>query len=440
MGPLAQRTTRPLVFSVTLHSPTPTTHPSKPLTSAPRMPFNSKYYFTPNLLHFLSLKNSLSPLPPLRLLLSKHNKTHPLTSPLSLSQSIPAMDSQTPCRLVLCGKSSAEKELAKSIKDSKALKLPDNAELEIVLHSDTETPIEENYFRCDSFLSSLSTTRFGRFLIWSPRLPSTHDVVSHNFCELPVGTVCVADVQFKGRGRSQNMWESPRGCLMFSFTIQMEDGRVVPLVQWSASMMVLMMILHGFPVYLTSGFKKPREFCFLHISKPAFVENALRLEEIFSTEFPLGFQPLEQLYYQAWLHRGCFPGSSGGLSASLAVEAAWNGQRVIVQEKDDNQLVENVVTVQGLTSSGYLLAVGEDGQMCELHPDGNRGKDVGENDKGLPLGLFCDGGEYSAPSIGCASQNKPIDYGYYTDCPTIAGIFGHISYLMLRTYHDPSIK
>lgn len=28
------------------------------------------------------------------------------------------------------------------------------------------------------------------------------------------------------------MWESPRGCLMFSFTIQMEDGRVVPLVQY----------------------------------------------------------------------------------------------------------------------------------------------------------------------------------------------------------------
>ena len=28
--------------------------------------------------------------------------------------------------------------------------------------------------------------------------------------------------------------------------------------------------------------------------------------------------------------------------------------------------------LQGLTTSGYLLAVGDDGQMCELHPDGNR--------------------------------------------------------------------
>jgi cytochrome b6 len=30
--------------------------------------------------------------------------------------------------------------------------------------------------------------------------------------------------------------------------------------RWSASMMVLMMILHVFRVYLTGGFHKPREF------------------------------------------------------------------------------------------------------------------------------------------------------------------------------------
>ncbi|XP_058190038.1 biotin--protein ligase 2 [Rhododendron vialii] len=368
------------------------------------MPFNSKYYFTPNLLHFLSLKNSLSAFPPPRLLLSTHNKNHPLTSPLSLSQSVPAMDSQSPCRLVLCGKSSAEKELAKSIKDSKALKLPDNAQLEIVLHSDTETPVEENCFRHDSFLSSLSTTRFGRFLIWSPRLPSTHDVVSHNFCELPVGTVCVADVQFKGRGRSQNMWESPRGCLMFSFTIQMEDGRVVPLVQYVVCLAMTEAIndvchKNGIP-YLHVRIKWPNDLYLnglkvggilctstyrskkfnvsagigLNIDneQPTTCLNAVlqkltsisyqlqredilaaffnKFEDLFDLFIDKGFQPLEQLYYQAWLH---------------------SGQRVIVQEKDDNQLVENVVTVQGLTSSGYLLAVGEGGQMCELHPDGN---------------------------------------------------------------------
>ncbi|KAL3353704.1 hypothetical protein AABB24_018432, partial [Solanum stoloniferum] len=65
-----------------------------------------------------------------------------------------------------------------------------------------------------------------------------------------------------------------------------------------------------------------------------------------------GFQALEELYYQTWLH---------------------SGQRVIVQDRsnDQDQFVENVVTIQGLTSSGYLLGITDDGQMCELHPDGN---------------------------------------------------------------------
>ena len=37
-------------------------------------------------------------------------------------------------------------------------------------------------------------------------------------------------------GRSKNVWESPKGSLLFSFTIQMEDGRVVPLVQYVMSL------------------------------------------------------------------------------------------------------------------------------------------------------------------------------------------------------------
>lgn len=34
------------------------------------------------------------------------------------------------------------------------------------------------------------------------------------------------------QGRSKNVWESPKGCLLFSFTLQMEDGRIVPHVQY----------------------------------------------------------------------------------------------------------------------------------------------------------------------------------------------------------------
>ncbi|PWA97781.1 holocarboxylase synthase 1 [Artemisia annua] len=33
-------------------------------------------------------------------------------------------------------------------------------------------------------------------------------------------------------GHSQNVWESPKGALLSSFTIQMEDGHLVPLLQY----------------------------------------------------------------------------------------------------------------------------------------------------------------------------------------------------------------
>ncbi|XP_002285834.1 biotin--protein ligase 1, chloroplastic isoform X4 [Vitis vinifera] len=313
------------------------------------------------------------------------------------------MDSQSTSLLVLCGKSSAEIEFAKSLKAKNTLKLPDNGEVSILLHPEIEKP-EEEPFQMDLFMSSLSTNTFGRFLIWSPQLPSTHDVVSQNFCELPIGTVCVADVQLKGRGRSKNKWESPRGCLLFSFTLQMEDGRTVPLLQYVVSLAITEAIksicdskglphldvkikwpndlyLNGLKVggILCTSTYKSRKFNVsagigLNVDneKPTTCLNAVlrelssvayqfRREDIvaaffnkFETFFSLfinqGFQTLEELYCKTWLH---------------------SGQRVIVQENIEGQMVENVVTIQGLASSGYLLAIGDDGQMCELHPDGN---------------------------------------------------------------------
>ncbi|CAL5333327.1 unnamed protein product [Camellia sinensis] len=375
-------------------------------------------------LYFLSVKRSLPYLSPL-------TNGKPLT--LSLSVAASAMDSQSPCVLVLCGKSSSDNELAKSLKNNNTLKLPDIADVSILLHSESgmtseaegEREGEGESFRINLFLNSLSTTRFGRFLIWSPRLSSTHDVVSHNFCEIPIGAVCVADAQFKGRGRSKNVWESPKGCLLFSFTIQMEDGRVVPLVQYVVSLAMTeaikdVCVTNGIPplevrikwpndLYLnglkvggilcTSVYKskkfnvsagiglnidneKPTTCLNAVVKKLTSVAYQLQREDILAAFFNKfenlfdilinkGFQPLEELYYETWLH---------------------SGQRVIVQENNADQIVEKVVTIQGanpmgvkathtvttsylhwgLTSSGYLLALGEDNQMCELHPDGNR--------------------------------------------------------------------
>ncbi|QCE15814.1 biotin--protein ligase 2-like isoform X1 [Vigna unguiculata] len=306
--------------------------------------------------------------------------------------------------LVLCGKSLAENETAKAIKTSNTLKLPENGEYSLVLHSQLDKTVMQGCFQIHSFMNSLSTNQFGRLLIWSPQLTSTQDIVSQNFCELPIGTVCVADVQTKGRGRSKNVWESPSGCLMFSFTLQMEDGRVVPLVQYVVSLAITEAVKdicykNGLPsidvkikwpndLYLngskvggilcTSTYKSKKFNVSAGIGlnvnneKPTTSLNTVlkelstgayqfqredilaaffnKFEEFYGLFVNQGFQTLEELYIKTWLH---------------------SGQRVVVQEKNGDKVIEHVVTIQGLTSTGYLLAVGDDNQMCELHPDGN---------------------------------------------------------------------
>ncbi|CAI0438147.1 unnamed protein product [Linum tenue] len=342
-----------------------------------------------------------------------------------------AMDSSS-CTLVLCGKSLVENEIAASLKKNDTIKLSENTDLSVFLKSEIDKLYkqQEKSFDMELYMNCLSTLRFGRLLIWSPLITSTHDVVSSNFSELPIGTVCVADIQYKGRGRSKNVWESPVGCLLFSFTVQMEDGRAVPLLQYVVSLAVTEAIkevceknviypsydeinrfFQGLP-YMSARIKWPNDIylnglkvggilctstyrskkfnisagiglnvdndkpttclnAFLREISPAachltreeivasFFNKFEKLYDIFINqgEYPFknkmknhGFGPLEELYCGTWLH---------------------SGQRVIIQEKEKDQVTESMVTIQGLTSSGYLLAMGEDNQMYELHPDGN---------------------------------------------------------------------
>ncbi|EMS48709.1 Biotin--protein ligase [Triticum urartu] len=254
-------------------------------------------------------------------------------------------------------------------------------------------------------MGALQARRFGRWMLWSPRMASTHDLVTQNFAKLPVGVVCVTDVQFKGRGRSKNVWESPPGCLMFSFTSQMNDARKLPLMQYVVCLAMTEAIkdlccAKGLPE-LDVGIKWPNDLYLKGLKvggilctssyepkvynictgiglnvdneKPTTCLNAalqelkansprLKREDVlasFFNKFEIlfdifsnqGFQALEEQYYNSWLH---------------------SGQRVVVQDAHEGQSVNSVVTIKGLTPSGYLYAVGEDGKSYELHPDGNR--------------------------------------------------------------------
>ncbi|KQK03484.2 hypothetical protein BRADI_2g08160v3 [Brachypodium distachyon] len=203
-------------------------------------------------------------------------------------------------------------------------------------------------FDAGAYMGALRARRFGRWMLWSPRMGSTHDLVSQNFAKLPVGVVCVADVQFKGRGRSKNVWESPPGCLMFSFTSQMSDARIGLNVDNEEPTTCLNAALRK--VNADSPGLKQEDIL------ASFFNKFEDLFEIFTNQ---GFKALEERYYNSWLH---------------------SGQRVIVQDvpEGEGQSVDSVVTIQttsfqGLTPSGYLHAIGDDGKSCELHPDGNRG-------------------------------------------------------------------
>ncbi|KAG0497566.1 hypothetical protein HPP92_002000 [Vanilla planifolia] len=310
--------------------------------------------------------------------------------------------------LVLCGKSQQEEQFARCILVKKdALKIlgegEAQGEIKVFLQSDIGS-VGSPTFRMERYLDALKTDQFGRLLIWSPLLPSTHDVVSKNFGEFPIGTVCITDVQCKGRGRARNVWESPLGCLLFSFTLQMEDGRKVPLLQYVVSLAVTEAIKEscqakGLPdihvrikwpndLYL-NGLKVGGVLCTSTYSSKNFnvcagvglnldneepttclnvvlqeltsVSHQLGREEIIAAFFnnfeklfrdflSNGFQVLEELYYKTWLH---------------------SEQKVVIEEQQEGQ-VENVpVTIKGLTSSGYLLAVDEENRRYELHPNGN---------------------------------------------------------------------
>ncbi|CAA7035041.1 unnamed protein product [Microthlaspi erraticum] len=316
------------------------------------------------------------------------------------------MGGDASCSMVFCGKSSVETEIATRLKKEKVLKLQDDTKVSVFLESEAEAMLvkDDNSFDSSLFMDSISTDRFGRFLIWSPRLSSTHDVVSPNFCELPVGTVCVTETQFKGRGRSKNVWESPKGCLMFSFTLEMEVATLIPVIQYVVSIAVTEAVKSvcdkkGLPyidvrikwpndIYLnglkiggilcTSTYRSKKFYVSIGIGlnvdndQPTTCLNAVlkdlsptsdlfKREEIlgaffhkFETFFDLlmkrGFKSLEELYYRTWLH---------------------SDQKVVVEDRVGDKFVQNVVTIKGMTSSGYLKAIGDDNQIYELHPDGN---------------------------------------------------------------------
>lgn len=78
----------------------------------------------------------------------------------------------------------------------------------------------------------------GRNLLYSHELSSTQTILKERFRGIQSGLACVADKQTAGRGRSTNKWNSPYGCLMFSFKTEITHQRDLPMVQYLATLVM----------------------------------------------------------------------------------------------------------------------------------------------------------------------------------------------------------
>uniref|UniRef100_A0A7S0BJV3 BPL/LPL catalytic domain-containing protein n=1 Tax=Rhodosorus marinus TaxID=101924 RepID=A0A7S0BJV3_9RHOD len=76
---------------------------------------------------------------------------------------------------------------------------------------------ELSFFNYPSYVGALSTRVFGQNLKVLAKVDSTQDAIMRMDSLPAEGYTCVADIQTSGRGRGGNQWESPLGCLMFSF-------------------------------------------------------------------------------------------------------------------------------------------------------------------------------------------------------------------------------
>ena len=90
----------------------------------------------------------------------------------------------------------------------------------------------------ENFYKHLHSKYMGRTLLYGHELTSTQTILSDNFKDYQSGLVCIADKQNAGRGRSSNKWDSPYGCLMFSFKTYITNGRDLPMLQYLTTLVM----------------------------------------------------------------------------------------------------------------------------------------------------------------------------------------------------------
>ncbi|OWZ12410.1 Biotin-protein ligase [Phytophthora megakarya] len=250
----------------------------------------------------------------------------------------------------------------------------------------------------------LNTQELGGVVLYSPTLGSTQTLLRETLKPAaPAGLVCYTELQSSGKGRGANTWSSPEGCLTFSFQSAFTDGATLPFVQYLVSLAIIKAVeavngaLPGSagPVRIkwpndiyANQVKIGGILCQSEYRDGKFsvttgiginISNrspTICLQDILSTqeqpcyltkeEFLAAFcnvyEPMEKLFQE----KGFEP-----FMADYTARWLHTDQMVQVASGSDPSGDKVPAMIKGLTSTGCLLAQGDDGSRLELYPDGN---------------------------------------------------------------------
>jgi biotin--protein ligase len=254
-------------------------------------------------------------------------------------------------------------------------------------------------FNIDTYFNHLKTNEFGQTLIYGRQVSSTQTLLFGELAAAPTGTVFTCYQQVSGRGRGGNIWESPPGCLMFSYKFSTEQADIIVYLQYLCSLALVEAVKlcsnipnldlrikwpndiyagpsFGAPVKVggilcqSSFFQNKFDVCIgiginvenkepttcvnallekvspnQSISREALLGTFLTLfEGYFETLESEGFDPFREKYLEAWLH------------TNQIVTASDCKMRIV-----------------GLTQTGFLKAISVSNPelVYELQPDGN---------------------------------------------------------------------
>lgn len=99
-----------------------------------------------------------------------------------------------------------------------------------------EVPAAVKSFDVGAYFKALRTNELGRSFLYSELVTSTQTILNDAGFRLPNGTVFTCFQQTQGRGRNENTWTSPAGCLMFTFKCQLERADLLTFVQYLVSL------------------------------------------------------------------------------------------------------------------------------------------------------------------------------------------------------------